>query len=195
MTQAIELVVGLGNPGPKYDRTRHNVGFWFLDALARQYATSFRSQSKLHGELASARIGGEQFYLIKPTTFMNLSGQCVAASGSYYRIAPANVLIVHDELDLPAGTVRLKRGGGHGGHNGLRDIAQHIGKDFLRLRIGVGDPQHPTRGANFVLNAPPPAQAQDIEAAMDTVLDVFDEILSGNIQKVMNDINRKNAEK
>lgn len=195
MTQAIELVVGLGNPGPKYDRTRHNVGFWFLEALARRYDTSFRLQNKLHGELASARSGGTQFYLAKPTTFMNLSGQCVAASVNYYRIAPENVLVVHDELDLPAGTVRLKQGGGHGGHNGLRDIAQHIGKDFLRLRIGVGDPQYPTRGANFVLNQPPPAQAQDIEAAMSTVLAEFDDIVGGHVQKVMNTINRKNVEK
>lgn len=195
MTQAIELIVGLGNPGPKYDRTRHNVGFWFLDALARQYDTSFRLQTKLQGELATGRSGGRQFYLAKPTTFMNLSGQCVAASAKYYRIAPESVLVVHDELDLPAGTIRLKQGGGHGGHNGLRDIAQHIGKDFLRLRIGVGDPEHPTRGANFVLNAPPAAQAQDIEVAMGTVLTEFDEIVGGHVQKVMNTLNRKNADK
>ena len=123
---------------------------------------------------------------------MNLSGQCVAACASYYRIAPESVLIVHDEIDLPAGTVRLKQGGGHGGHNGLRDIAQHIGKDFLRLRIGVGDPQHPARGANFVLSVPPLAQAQDIEAGMENVLAEFDAIVRGEIQKVMNEINRKN---
>lgn len=194
MTHAIELVVGLGNPGPKYDRTRHNVGFWFLDALAQKYAVSFRLQSKMNGELAAARSGSAQFYLAKPTTFMNLSGQCVAASANYYRIAPQSILVVHDELDLPAGTVRLKQGGGHGGHNGLRDITQHIGKDFLRLRIGVGDPAHPTRGANFVLNAPPSAQAQDIEIAMGTVLDEFDQIVRGDVQKVMNAINRKVTE-
>ena len=193
MPQAIELVVGLGNPGAKYDRTRHNVGFWFLDALARKYDTSFRLQTKLQGELAAARSGaGNKFYLAKPTTFMNLSGQCVAACASYYRIAPESVLIVHDEIDLPAGTVRLKQGGGHGGHNGLRDIAQHLGKDFPRLRIGVGDPLHPARGANFVLSAPPVAQAQDIEAAMEHVLAEFDPIVRGEIQKVMNEINRKN---
>lgn len=191
MGNEIELVVGLGNPGEKYDRTRHNVGFWFLDALADKYSVSFRQQAKLQAELTSARDGGSQFYLVKPTTFMNLSGHCVAACMNYYRVPIERVLVVHDELDLAAGTVRLKLGGGHGGHNGLRDISQHVGKDFLRLRIGVGDPEHPTRGANFVLNAPPLSQAQDIESAMQPILNQFDQLLSGNAQKLMNEVNRK----
>ena len=191
MAAPIALVVGLGNPGDKYDRTRHNVGFWFLDALAERYQTSFRHQSKLNGELASARSANGPFYLAKPTTFMNLSGNCVSAVANYYRIEPANVLVVHDELDLDAGTVRLKIGGGHGGHNGLRDITQHIGKDFARLRIGVGDPAHPKRGANFVLSVPPAAQMEAIESAMQSVLGEFDAVLNGDIQKAMNTFNRR----
>ena len=191
MAAPIELVVGLGNPGDKYDRTRHNVGFWFLDALAKKYQATFRQQSKLNGDVASARAASGQFYLAKPNTFMNLSGNCVVAVANYYRIEAHNVLVVHDELDLPAGSVRLKIGGGHGGHNGLRDIMQHIGKDFARLRIGVGDPEHPKRGANFVLSPPSAAQAEAIETGMDAVLDDFDSLLSGDIQKVMNTINRR----
>ena len=191
MSAPIELVVGLGNPGDKYARTRHNVGFWFLDALAQKYQASFRHQSKLNGDLASARATNGQVYFAKPTTFMNLSGNCVAAVANYYRIATESVLVVHDELDLPAGTLRLKIGGGHGGHNGLKDIIQHIGKDFVRLRIGVGDPEHPKRGANFVLSAPSAAQAQAIESGIDEVLNEFDAITCGDITKVMNVLNRR----
>lgn len=192
MAAPISLIVGLGNPGEKYDRTRHNVGFWFLDALAEKYQATFRHQGKLNGDIASARAPSGQFYLAKPSTFMNLSGNCVAAVANYYRIETPQILVVHDELDLPAGTLRLKISGGHGGHNGLRDIIQHIGKDFARLRIGVGDPEHPKRGANFVLNAPPAAQADAIEAGIEAVLDEFDALIGGDIQKVMNTINRRN---
>ncbi|MEM7469572.1 MAG: aminoacyl-tRNA hydrolase [Pseudomonadota bacterium] len=128
MSEPIALVVGLGNPGDKYDRTRHNVGFWFLDALSRKYDAPYRHQAKLNGDIASAQLGRNRFYLAKPTTFMNLSGNCVGACANYYRIEAPAILVVHDELDLPAGTLRLKKGGGHGGHNGLRDIINHVGK-------------------------------------------------------------------
>ncbi|MGR8946429.1 MAG: aminoacyl-tRNA hydrolase [Gammaproteobacteria bacterium] len=191
MATPIELVVGLGNPGEKYHRTRHNVGFWFLDALAQKYDGSFRHQAKLKADVGTARLGRSKFYLAKPTTYMNLSGDSVVACANYYRIEPPNILVVHDELDLPAGVLRLKQGGGHGGHNGLRDIIKHIGSDFVRLRIGVGDPTHPKRGANFVLNAPPTTQAQDIEAGIARVVNDFQSIALGELSKAMNTINRK----
>ena len=191
MANPIELVVGLGNPGGKYHRTRHNVGFWFLDALAQKCDGSFRLNAKLKAEVGSGRLGGQRFYLSKPTTFMNLSGESVVACANYYRIEPSAVLVVHDELDLPAGAIRLKKGGGHGGHNGLRDIIKHVGSDFIRLRIGVGDPEHPKRGANFVLNAPPAVQAEQIESAIAEVVHEFDLIANGDIAKAMNTINRK----
>ena len=140
MSSELRAIIGLGNPGRDYADTRHNAGFWFVDALARAHGGSFRTESKFRGELARVKVAGADVLLLKPSTYMNLSGEAAQALAQFYKLAPGDMLIAHDELDLPVGTVRLKKGGGHGGHNGLRSLHQHLGPDYLRLRIGVGHP-------------------------------------------------------
>jgi PTH1 family peptidyl-tRNA hydrolase len=147
-------IFGLGNPGPKHAGDRHNAGFWLVDRLAAATGARFRDEPKLAGALCQATLAGRSVRLVKPATFMNRSGQCVRQVIDYYQIAPADILVVHDEVDLPAGTARLKSGGGHGGNNGLRDIIAHCGPDFVRLRIGVGHPGHKDAVADYVLHAP-----------------------------------------
>jgi PTH1 family peptidyl-tRNA hydrolase len=147
-------IVGLGNPGPKHAADRHNAGFWLVDRLAAASGARFRDEPKLAGAIGQAVIGGKAVRLVKPTTFMNRSGQCVRRVTDYYQIPLAEVLVVHDEVDLPPGAARLKVGGGHGGHNGLRDIIAHCGADFLRLRLGVGHPGHKDAVADYVLHPP-----------------------------------------
>jgi PTH1 family peptidyl-tRNA hydrolase len=187
----LAAVVGLGNPGPRYADTRHNAGFWLVDRLAAGRGASFRRASRFHGELAEVDLGG-RLWLLKPDTFVNRSGQAVAALVGFYRLPPAQVLIVHDDLDLPPGMVRLKRGGGHGGHNGLRDIVAQAGTpDFLRLRIGIG---HPGPGADvvgYVLTRPPAEELRLIEDAIETVLEVFRRLAAGEVDGVMNLLNRR----
>ena len=148
---ALKLIVGLGNPGAEYARTRHNAGFWLVDELARRHGGTFRSEGKHQAELARVRIGGEEIWLVKPMTFMNRSGGPVSSVLGFYKIAPAQMLVAHDEIDLPSGTVRLKEAGGHGGHNGLRDLIAAQGDAFWRLRIGVGHPGAKNEVIDFVL--------------------------------------------
>jgi peptidyl-tRNA hydrolase, PTH1 family len=170
------LVVGLGNPGREYASHRHNVGFMVVDALARRAkADSFRD--KFSGELARASLGDEDAVLLKPQTYMNLSGDAVQPCAAFYKIAPENVLVVHDELDLPYGTLRLKRGGGHGGHNGLRSIMQRLGADFCRMRFGIGRPPPSYQdSAGFVLSAFNTEERESldkyVEVAAKSVLDI-----------------------
>jgi PTH1 family peptidyl-tRNA hydrolase len=137
---AIQLIVGLGNPGRDYETSRHNAGFWLLDELARRHGGVFRLEPRFHAELARVRLGGRDCWLVKPQDFMNNSGRVTAAVASFYKALPASILVAHDELDLPPGELRLKKGGGAGGHNGLKDLIAHVGEDFWRLRIGVGHP-------------------------------------------------------
>lgn len=171
MTQ-IKAVVGLGNPGEKYAKTLHNIGFWYVDELLRAYAgASFSKEKKLHGEQAvvqhpSAAGGAERLILLKPDTFMNNSGQAVVALCQFYKIKPEEILVAHDEMDLPNGTVKMKQAGGHGGHNGLRSIIQHVGANFQRLRLGIGHPGHKDRVLSYVLN---PARKED-QPALDDML-------------------------
>ena len=140
----ISLIAGLGNPGPGYAQTRHNAGYWFLDALQRRTVFSYRSETRFRAELADILVGGQKLRLLRPTTWMNESGGPVSAVARYFGIEPAQVLVVHDDLDLPPGIARLKRAGGHGGHNGLRSIFQELGsQDFPRLRLGIGHPGSP----------------------------------------------------
>jgi peptidyl-tRNA hydrolase, PTH1 family len=136
----LNAIVGLGNPGAEYDRTRHNAGFWFVDALAAAYRGSFRTEAKFFAEVARVRIGNSDVLLVKPSTFMNRSGQAIQALAAFYKLDPADILVVHDEMDLPVGAMRLKLAGGHGGHNGLRSVHQHIGEGYRRLRVGIGHP-------------------------------------------------------
>lgn len=184
---SVQLIVGLGNPGPRYDRTRHNAGFWFLDALAAQYRCELKSESRFQGAIGRCTIAGQDCRLLRPDTFMNHSGRSIAAVARFYRIPPEAILVAHDELDLDPGVVRLKRGGGHGGHNGLRDaIAQLGSKDFLRLRIGIGHPGHKDQVVDYVLQKPSPDDRIAIERAIDRALEVVPEVISGDLERAMN---------
>ena len=190
MAGEIDLIVGLGNPGAQYARTRHNVGFWLLDQLAASGA-DLRVESKFQAEVGTLKFGGRRVALLKPTTYMNLSGQAVGAYARYYKIQPAAILVVHDELDLAPGTVRLKRGGGHGGHNGLRDITAQIGAEFLRLRLGIGHPGSADKVVEYVLGNPPTDDRLAIEDAISRGLAVLPEIVAGQTDKIMNQLNRR----
>ena len=180
------LIVGLGTPGPKYAETRHNAGFWFLEKLLRQAGVGLKSQSRLLAECACVNWHGRDLVLAKPTTFMNHSGQAVRALVDYYGIAPAHVLVAYDELDLPPGIVRLKEGGGHGGHNGIRDMIRHLGDPgFLRLRIGIGHPGNKDAVTRYVLSRSPAAQRTEIDGAIDRAVDVMPLVLKGRLQDAM----------
>ena len=165
---SLRLIVGLGNPGPEHARTRHNAGFWFLDALAAQAGARFGLESKLHGETAKAVVGGQNVWLLRPSTYMNASGRSVAAALRYWKIDPEEALLAHDELDLAPGVARLKFDGGHGGQNGLRDTIQHLGHGkFHRLRLGIGHPGHKDKVTSWVLGRP----GRDDEASMLRAID------------------------
>lgn len=184
---AVSLIVGLGNPGAEYTATRHNAGFWLADALARQAGVAFREQAKFHGAVCQAGLDGTSVWLLKPMTFMNRSGQAVAALARFYKIPVERILVVHDELDLPPGRVRFKQGGGHGGHNGLRDLHAHLGsKEFYRLRLGIGHPGHRDQVTPYVLSRPPAADQTQIDTAIERALEVMPWILRGEFQRVMN---------
>jgi peptidyl-tRNA hydrolase, PTH1 family len=181
------LIAGLGNPGPQYEQTRHNVGFWWLDQLANDLNATFSVDNKYHGQLAQCHYSGHKLFLLKPLVFMNRSGQSVAALANFYKIPLTNILVIHDELDLPAGTARLKSGGGHGGHNGLRDIiARTGGKDFLRCRIGIDHPGDSRQVSDYVLSKPSQSDRQLIRATIDDSLRVLPDVLSGDLEKAMN---------
>lgn len=183
----IQLIAGLGNPGPQYEATRHNVGFWFVDALARAAGTSLKLDTKHHGQIGKTRLGGAECWLLKPATFMNRSGQSVGSLANFYKIPAEEILVVHDELDIPAGHLRLKRGGGHGGHNGLRDLIAVLGsKEFVRLRLGIGHPGHASEVSNYVLSRPALDDRIVIERAIDEAQRQLALILHGELEKAMN---------
>ncbi len=186
MSENISLIVGLGNPGSKYEPTRHNAGFWFLDLIAERHGVQFRVDTKLHGEVARIDLDGNQIWLLKPTTFMNRSGQAVSALAGYYKIPVESVLVAHDELDLPPGQLRIKQGGGHAGHNGLRDIIAHMGKEFVRLRVGIGRPEHSGPVTDYVLGNPGQSSRQMIDDALDDTERMLDKIAGGEMAKAMN---------
>ncbi|HET19258.1 MAG TPA: aminoacyl-tRNA hydrolase [Chromatiales bacterium] len=194
MSSRIQLIVGLGNPGAKYEPTRHNAGFWFVDALARQHGATFKSENKFHGEACKLLLDREEIWLLKPMTFMNKSGQAIAALANFYKITPEAILVAHDELDLPPGEARLKKGGGHGGHNGLRDTIAQLGnnKDFQRLRIGIGHPGHSSQVTGYVLGKAPADEQRLMEQAIDNALDVMPLAVCGEMQKAMNQLHSKN---
>lgn len=182
----IKLIVGLGNPGREYEGTRHNAGFWWVDAFADARRLSFKAESRFHGLIARDQAYGHDLYLLKPQTFMNVSGRAVGSLAQFYKIAPENMLVVHDELDLPPGSARLKLGGGHGGHNGLKDIIAHLGtKDFWRLRIGIGHPGDRAEVSAYVLNAPRQEEATLIEQAMQRAQDVAHLVVEGKLEAAM----------
>ena len=192
MSRPIRLLVGLGNPDPRDARTRHNAGFWFADAVASRWGASFRSQSNFFGDVADCRVGDQRLRLLKPMTYMNNSGRSVAALANFYKLESDEILIAHDEIDLPPGTVRLKRGGGHGGHNGLRDIIPQLGTpDFARLRIGVGHPGNKNAVVSYVLKSAPADEQRAIDDAVALAVDRFPDIVAGEFAAVMNFLHRK----
>ncbi len=187
METPLALVVGLGNPGSRYTNTRHNAGYWFVDALARQEGARFKAQGRLHGALCEFRLVDQRLRLLKSDGFMNTSGRAVAAVARFYRYSPEQILVVHDDIDLSPGAVRLKQGGGHGGHNGLRDIIACLGShDFQRLRIGVGHPGHRDEVVSYVLRAAPADEQVLIDEALTEALSCTPRFLTGETASAMN---------
>ncbi len=181
----IKLFVGLGNPGEKYDKTRHNAGFWFVDAIAAQTNSKLMMDAKMFG-LVGKLNPNIDIWLLKPSTFMNASGKAVAAMANYYKILPAEILVIHDELDLPAGSAKLKFGGGHGGHNGLKDIHAALGTaDYWRLRLGIDHPGDRNEVINYVLKAPTRAENDALEASIHAACSVAPLMMAGNFENAM----------
>ncbi len=182
---SIKLLVGLGNPGDKYETTRHNAGFWWIDQVAASTKSKLALDSKLFGVVGKLNASND-VWLLKPTTFMNASGKAVAALANYYKITPAQILVVHDELDLPPETAKLKKGGGHGGHNGLKDITAALGTpDFWRLRLGIGHPGDRNEVINFVLKAPLKDEQTAISRCIDDSVNILPQLLSGDFESAM----------
>ncbi len=178
----IKLIVGLANPGSQYQDTRHNAGAWYVQELARCYQIQLKSESKFHALVGKGLIGGYEVKLLIPTTFMNLSGKAIQAVANFYKIQPEEILVAHDELDVDAGTLKLKKGGGHGGHNGLRDTISKLGnnKDFLRLRVGIGHPGHKSKVTGYVLNKPTSDEKNAINIAIDEAVRETETLLKGD---------------
>lgn len=192
MQAPLRLIVGLGNPGAEYAETRHNAGFWLCERLARELGVSLGREARFHGIAGHARA--EQVWLLLPQTFMNRSGQAVRALTQFYRIEPAEMLVVHDELDLPPGQMRLKFGGGLGGHNGLKDITSHLGtQDYWRLRVGIGHPGDRNEVANYVLKPPRKEELADIDAALDRALLAWPLLAKADFSAATQKINSKPA--
>lgn len=182
----IQLLVGLGNPGPQYEATRHNAGFWWIDQLGAVRGCKLSAEAKFSGLVGRFRHAGNEVWLLKPATFMNASGRSVAALARFYKIDPASIVVIHDELDLPPGTVKLKKGGGNGGHNGLKDIAAQLGtNDFWRLRLGIGHPGDRSAVVSYVLNAPTAEEMHEIAHAMDNSMAVVDLMLGHEFEAAM----------
>jgi PTH1 family peptidyl-tRNA hydrolase len=189
----LRMIAGLGNPDAKYERTLHNAGFWFVDELARRCNSAFKYEKKFDAECCKVAVDGNEIWLVKPQSYMNRSGGPVRAALDYYRGAPAQLLVAHDEIDLPPGTVRLKQGGGHGGHNGIRDVIRHCGPDFLRLRIGVGHPGEKDRVTGYVLKR----GSSDVEAAVekniDEAIDALRVLLKDGVSAAMKQLHTKES--
>jgi len=185
----IRLFVGLGNPGAQYEATRHNVGFWWIDQLAKAWGIELHAKPSEFGWVGTQGTGADKIWLLKPSTFMNLSGQSVSAVAKFFKIPVEEILVVHDELDLPAGDAKLKQGGGHAGHNGLRDIHARMGvSDYWRLRLGIGHPGIKAEVANWVLNKPSPDQRVGIEQAIERSLKAATDLREGGFEKAMRKI-------
>ena len=193
MATQIDLIVGLGNPGPAYEKTRHNAGFWLVDTYAQRCQGAFKPAPRFLGESCKTLLDGHRGWLLKPTTYMNRCGKSVTSLAKYYKIPAERILVVHDELDLPPGVARFKKGGGHGGHNGLRDIIKAFGGNnaFMRLRLGIGHPGQSDQVADFVLDDPPRRERELILDAIDEAMDVLPQFLDGEFEKAMNRLHSK----
>jgi peptidyl-tRNA hydrolase, PTH1 family len=189
----LQIVVGLGNPGPEHRLTRHNAGFWFVDALAYRHGAQFRAHARYQGEIAKVALEGTELVLLKPQTYMNRCGLSIRALMDYIKAPVSEVLVVHDELDLPCGVARLKLGGGHGGHNGLRDAITHCGAEFWRLRLGIGHPGDKSQVIDYVLQRAQPAEENAIVDAIDAGLDSLSVLLRDGAEKAMNRLHTKST--
>jgi len=187
----LQIVVGLGNPGPEHRLTRHNAGFWFVDALAYRHSAQFRPHSRYQGEIAKVTVEGHELVLLKPQTYMNRSGLSIRALMDYIKAPINEVLVVHDDLDLPCGVARLKLGGGHGGHNGLRDTITHCGADFWRPRLGIGHPGDKSQVIDYVLQRARPAEETAIVDAIDAGLEALSITLRDSAEKAMQRLHTK----
>jgi peptidyl-tRNA hydrolase, PTH1 family len=188
---SLKLVVGLGNPGPEHAETRHNAGFWCIDRLAAAVGGSLRPHARYHGDVGRITIDGRELWLLKPSTYMNRSGLAVRALADYLRITPDETLVAHDELDLPVGAVRLKLGGGPGGHNGVRDVITQIGDDFWRLRLGIGHPGSRQEVIDYVLRRAPPGEQALLDEAVGAGIEAIPRLLDDGAEKVMNSLHRR----
>lgn len=192
MSNKIKMIVGLGNPGSEYEQTRHNAGFWFIDELAWQYKATLKEEKKFFGSVARISISGSDLWLLKPATFMNRSGQAVAALAQFYKIKPEEILVVHDELDIPCGRIKFKLGGGNGGHNGLKDIQARLGTpDFYRLRLGIDHPGDRNLVVGYVLNKPSPEHRQQIDEAINKSLKAVPILLAGEWEEAVRFLHSK----
>lgn len=185
----IKLIVGLGNPGQQYAQTRHNAGFWFVERIANDFNISLSQDKKFHGLVGRGQVHGADVRLLIPHTFMNKSGEAVVPMVNFYNIANDELLIAHDELDLPTGNMRLKVGGGHGGHNGIRDIVPHIGADFYRLRLGIGHPGHKSKVSGYVLGKPTSDEQIALDLMLDAAMQNLPALINGDIAKAQQAIN------
>jgi peptidyl-tRNA hydrolase, PTH1 family len=191
---ALSIIVGLGNPGPEHRLTRHNAGFWFVDALAHAHGAQFRAHSRYQGEVARVEVAGRDLVLLKPQTYMNRSGLSVRSLVDYTKSPLNEMLVVHDELDLPPGTARIKFGGGHGGHNGLRDTITHCGADFWRLRIGIGHPGDRDQVIDYVLQRPAPADEEAIVESVAASLEALSIFVGDGVEKAMKFLHTKGSD-
>ncbi len=190
--KTIKLIVGLGNPGSKYAQTRHNVGFWFIDLLCKSSGFDLKDNKKFYGQAAKVNLADRPVWLLKPETFMNLSGKAVASLANFYKIEVDEILVIYDELDLPVGTAKIKKSGGHGGHNGLRDIINSMGsKDFYRIRLGIGHPGHKSKVLSWVLGRPNTDDEISINNAITKSLTVLDDLILGNLEKATKELHTK----
>jgi PTH1 family peptidyl-tRNA hydrolase len=187
----LSIIAGLGNPDQQHARTLHNAGFWFVDALAAKYGGEFRYEKKFDAECCRVNIGGAPVWLVKPQSYMNLSGAPVRGVLDYYQLQPEHLLVAHDEIDLPPGTVRLKQGGGHGGHNGIRDVIRHCGADFMRLRLGVGHPGDKSQVTAYVLKRGSSEVEMAVERNIDSAIAVMPLLIDDGLNAAMKQLHTK----
>lgn len=193
MSTTLSVVAGLGNPEDRYADTLHNAGFWVVDELARRGSASFAYEKRFDAETCKVSLAGSDLWLLKPQSYMNNSGQPIRGLLDYFRVPVEELLVVHDEIDLPPGTVRLKAGGGHGGHNGLRDIVRHAGADFMRLRLGVGHPGDKDQVTGYVLKRPDADTRIELERSVDAAADVVPQIIERGLSEAMKELHTRSA--
>lgn len=193
MSQSIAVIAGLGNPEERYADTLHNAGFWCVDELARRAGAQFKYEKRFDAELCKVSIHGSDIWLVKPQSYMNLSGKPVRGVLDYYRATPDQLMVVHDEIDLPPGAVRLKKSGGHGGHNGLRDVIQHCGRDFVRLRVGVGHPGEKDKVSGHVLKRAGSELTTVLQRSVDEAADIIPVVIDSGLNEAMKELHTKSG--